>query len=73
MPVSTGNVNVEGNARSNVDDIVDNVMEKLVEWKPELNKFNFGVNHFYSGGYGKIQSTNQEFKWAVMAVIFHFE
>jgi actin-like ATPase involved in cell morphogenesis len=70
MPASVGNVKVEGNARSNVDDIVDRVMEKLSEWQPELRKFNFGENHFYCGGYGKIQSTNQEFNWAV---IFHFE
>ena len=70
IPASIGNVQVDGNALSNIDDIVDNTMEKMMEWQPDLRNFNFGVNHFSTGGYGKMQSTNQDFKWAV---IFHFE
>lgn len=69
-PVSIGTVRVEGNAKSNDNDIIDSANAAFIEWQPVLRKFNFGENHFYSIGYGKIHSTNQEFKWAV---IYHFE
>jgi len=68
--VSKAGAKVAGNENSDVSDIVSRVESKLREWQPGLRKFNFNVNHFYVGGKGVIQSTNQAFKWVV---IFHFE
>ena len=68
--VSKAGTKVAGNENSNISDIVSRVESKMREWQPNLRKFNFDVNHFYVGGKGIIQSTNQAFKWVV---IFHFE
>ena len=68
--VSKAGVKVAGNENSDISDIVSRVESKFREWQPTLHTFNFNVNHFYVGGKGAIQSTNQVFKWVV---IFHFE
>ena len=69
IPTKTVGAQVEGDSKSNYDDILERVYSRFRGWQPSLKDFNFNENHFNYQGLWEQKNRGLFFKFVV---IFHF-